>query len=68
MSVISDMVQDVYQFIQDRAAQEVDQNTSQEVVEQCEDFLISHTYEWVNLQWYITWHLYSIMAVYLVYG
>lgn len=46
MSVISDMVQDVYQLIQDRVTQETDNSVATETVELCEDFLISHTYEW----------------------
>lgn len=45
MSTVSDMIQDVYQLIYDRAAEEVEASTAQEAVELCEDFFISHTYE-----------------------
>ncbi|XP_022654442.1 rab5 GDP/GTP exchange factor-like isoform X1 [Varroa destructor] len=45
MSTVSDMIQDVYQLIYDRAAEEVEASTAQEAVELCEDFFISHTYD-----------------------
>lgn len=45
MESMSDMVQDAYQLIYDKAIQVTESISATESVELCENFLISHTYE-----------------------
>ncbi|XP_003739093.2 rab5 GDP/GTP exchange factor [Galendromus occidentalis] len=45
MESMSDMVQDAYQLIYDKAIQVTESISATEAVELCEDFLISHTYD-----------------------